>query len=141
MLGGCQSLHTNSKDELGAALCLRPLCRRCAPQQIIAHETGVTDTVDPLGGSYFVEALTNQVESGAYDYFERIDPAGRRDTRAGIRLLPAGDCRRRYIYRQEEDRKERITVGVNDYVAEDGKPVHSRCCGWMRPASSATLPT
>ena len=119
VLGGCQSLHTNSKDEAWALPSAEAALQALRTQQIIAHETGVTDTVDPLGGSYFLEALTNQVESGAYNYFEQIDRHG-----GVIPSLESGFFQREiadaaYIYQQEEDRKERITVGVNDYVKED----------------------
>lgn len=118
VLGGCQSLHTNSKDEAWALPSAEAALQALRTQQIIAHETGVTDTVDPLGGSYFLEALTNQVEAGAYDYFARIDRQG-----GVIPALESGFFQREiadaaYIYQQEEDRKERITVGVNEYVRE-----------------------
>ena len=116
VLGGCQSLHTNSKDEAWALPSADAALQALRTQQIIAHETGVTDTVDPLGGSYFVEALTNQVEARAYDYFGQIDRQG-----GVIPALESGYFQREiadaaYIYQQEEDRRERITVGVNDYV-------------------------
>jgi methylmalonyl-CoA mutase N-terminal domain/subunit len=119
VLGGCQSLHTNSKDEAWALPSAGAALQALRTQQIIAHETGVTDTVDPLGGSYFVEALTNQVEARAYDYFEQIHRQG-----GVIPALEAGYFQREiadaaYIYQQEEDRMERITVGVNDYVDAD----------------------
>ena len=116
VLGGCQSLHTNSKDEAWALPSADAALQALRTQQIIAHETGVTDTVDPLGGSYFVEALTNQVEARAYEYFDQIDRQG-----GVIPALESGYFQREiadaaYIYQQEEDRLERITVGVNDYV-------------------------
>ena len=119
VLGGCQSLHTNGKDEAWALPSADAARQALRTQQIIAHETGVTDTVDPLGGSYFVETLTNQVEAGAYDYFQQIDRHG-----GVIPALESGFFQREiadaaYIYQQEEDRLERITVGVNDYVDED----------------------
>ena len=119
VLGGCQSLHTNSKDEAWALPSAEAALQALRTQQIIAHETGVTDTVDPLGGSYFLETLTNQVEAGAYDYFARIDRQG-----GVIPALESGFFQREiadaaYIYQQEEDRKERITVGVNEYIAAD----------------------
>ena len=119
VLGGCQSLHTNSKDEAWALPSADAALQALRTQQIIAHETGVTDTVDPLGGSYFVEALTNQVEARAYDYFDQIDRQG-----GVIPALESGYFQREiadaaYIYQQEEDRQERITVGVNDYVDAD----------------------
>ena len=119
VLGGCQSLHTNSKDEAWALPSAEAALQALRTQQIIAHETGVTDTVDPLGGSYFLEALTNQVEAGAYDYFQQIDRHG-----GVVPALESGFFQREiadaaYIYQQEEDRRERITVGVNEYVSED----------------------
>ena len=119
VLGGCQSLHTNSKDEAWALPSAEAALQALRTQQIIAHEAGVTDTVDPLGGSYFLETLTNQVEAGAYEYFAQIDRYG-----GVIPSLESGFLQREiadaaYIYQQEEDRRERITVGVNDYVKED----------------------
>ena len=115
VLGGCQSLHTNSKDEAWALPSEEAALQALRTQQIIAHETGVTDTVDPLGGSYFVEVLTNQMESGSYDYFRRIEDVG-----GVIPALESGFLQREiaeaaYIYQMEEDRRERITVGVNEY--------------------------
>ena len=119
VLGGCQSLHTNGKDEAWALPSAEAALQALRTQQIIAHETGVTDTVDPLGGSYFLEALTNQIEAGAYDYFQQIERHG-----GVIPALESGFFQREiadaaYIYQQEEDRRERITVGVNEYVDED----------------------
>ncbi len=119
VLGGCQSLHTNGKDEAWALPSAEAALQALRTQQIIAHETGVTDTVDPLGGSYFLEALTNQVEGRAYDYFQQVDRRG-----GVIPALESGFFQSEiadaaYIYQQEEDRRERITVGVNDYVDED----------------------
>ena len=119
VLGGCQSLHTNGKDEAWALPSAEAALQALRTQQIIANETGVVDTVDPLGGSYFLEALTDQVESGAYDYFERIDRQG-----GVIPALESGFFQREiadaaYIYQREEDSRERITVGVNEYVQDD----------------------
>lgn len=119
VLGGCQSLHTNSRDEAWALPSEEAALLALRTQQIIAHETGVTDTVDPLGGSYFLETLTNQVEAGAYDYFRRVEDLG-----GVIPALKGGFFQREiaeaaYTYQQEEDRKERITVGVNDYLTGD----------------------
>ena len=119
VLGGCQSLHTNGKDEAWALPSEEAALQALRTQQIIAHETGVTDTVDPLGGSYFLETLTNQVEAGGYDYFRRIEDLG-----GVIPGLEAGFFQREiadaaYVYQQEEDRKERITVGVNEYCTGD----------------------
>ncbi len=119
VLGGCQSLHTNGKDEAWALPSEQAALQALRTQQIIAHETGVTGTVDPLGGSYFLEALTNQVEAGAYEYFRRIEDLG-----GVIPALEAGFFQREiaeaaYIYQMEEDRKERITVGVNEYLTDE----------------------
>jgi len=119
VLGGCQSLHTNGKDEAWALPSEDAALLALRTQQIIAHETGVTDTVDPLGGSYFVESMTNQLEAAAYDYFRRIDDMG------GVMVaLESGFLQREiadasYIYQMEEDRKERITVGVNEHCTDD----------------------
>ncbi len=120
VLGGCQSLHTNGKDEAWALPSEDAALQALRTQQIIAHETGVTDTVDPLGGSYFLETLTNQVEAGGYDYFRRIEDLG-----GVIPGLEAGFFQREiadaaYVYQREEDSKERVTVGVNEYVTGDG---------------------
>jgi len=119
VLGGCQSLHTNGKDEAWALPSAEAALQALRTQQIIAHETGVTDTVDPMGGSYFLETLTNQVEASGYDYFRRIEDLG-----GVIPSLESGFFQREiadaaYVYQQEEDRKERITVGVNEYFSDD----------------------
>ena len=115
VLGGCQSLHTNGKDEAWALPSEEAALQALRTQQIIAHETGVTDTVDPLGGSYFLEAMTDELESASYNYFKRIDDIG-----GVIPALETGFLQREigdasYQYQREEDRKERITVGVNEY--------------------------
>ena len=119
VLGGCQSLHTNGKDEAWALPSEQAALQALRTQQIIAHETGVTDTVDPLGGSYYLESLTNRVEAEAYGYFRRIEDVG-----GVVPALESGFFQREigdaaYIYQREEDRKDRITVGVNDYLTED----------------------
>jgi methylmalonyl-CoA mutase N-terminal domain/subunit len=126
VLGGTQSLHTNSMDEAislptdyAARIALRT-------QQIIAHESGVTNTVDPLGGSYFVEALTNRMEAGVEEYLRRIDALG-----GVIPAIRAGFFQREiadsaYRYQREVDAKERIVVGVNEYVVDEPPqiPIH-----------------
>ena len=117
VLGGTQSLHTNSKDEAWALPSEDAALLALRTQQIIAHETGVADTVDPLGGSYFLEELTNQVEHGAYDYFRRIEDVG-----GVIPALESGFLQREiaeaaYRYQREVDTGMQITVGVNDYVS------------------------
>ena len=118
VLGGTQSLHTNSLDEAWALPSEQAALLALRTQQIIAHETGVTDTVDPLGGSYFVEALTNRVEGGAYDYFRRIEDMGGVITALENGFLQREIAEAAYRYQQETDRKERITVGVNEHVSE-----------------------
>jgi len=123
VLGGCQSLHTNGKDEAWALPSEEAALQALRTQQIIAHETGVTDTVDPLGGSYFVETMTNSLEESSYDYFRRIDDIG-----GVIPALETGFLQREiadasYLYQLEEDRKERITVGVNEYNTGDGTEI------------------
>ena len=123
VLGGCQSLHTNGKDEAWALPSKEAALQALRTQQIIAHETGITDTVDPLGGSYFVETMTNNLEEASYEYFRRIDDIG-----GVIPALETGFLQREiadasYVYQLEDDRKERITVGVNEYRTEEGTEI------------------
>ncbi|MCL0053525.1 methylmalonyl-CoA mutase family protein [Dehalococcoidia bacterium] len=123
VLGGCQSLHTNGKDEAWALPSEEAALQALRTQQIIAHETGITDTVDPLGGSYFVETMTNNLEEASYEYFRRIDDIG-----GVIPALETGFLQREiadasYVYQLEDDRKERITVGVNEYWTEEGTQI------------------
>ena len=119
VLGGTQSLHVNSRDEaLGlptegsAQLSLRT-------QQIIAHESGVADVVDPLGGSYFVESLTNELEAQAFEYISRIDEMGGavNAIEQGYQVLEIGESA--YRLQQEIDSGRRIVVGVNRYVTDE----------------------
>jgi len=118
VLGGTQSLHTNSFDE---ALCLpgeEAVRVALRTQQLIAHETGVTDTVDPLGGSYFVEALTNEMEERAMNYIDKIDSMG--GVIAGIEkgFFQKEIADSAYKYQKEVERNERTVVGINDYTVE-----------------------
>jgi methylmalonyl-CoA mutase N-terminal domain/subunit len=121
VLGGTQSLHTNSMDEALALPSEKAVTIALRTQQIIAAESGAANTVDPLGGSYFVEALTNRMEAQARDYFRRIDDLG------GV--LPAiakGFFQKEisdaaYRYQREIDDRTRAIVGVNEYV--DDKPI------------------
>jgi methylmalonyl-CoA mutase N-terminal domain/subunit len=119
VLGGTQSLHTNSMDE-ALALPSEPAARvALRTQQIIAHESGVANTVDPLAGSYFVEAMTNRLEAQAYEYFDRIQKRG-----GVIRAIEAGFFQREiadaaYRYQHEVDTHKRIIVGVNDYASDE----------------------
>jgi methylmalonyl-CoA mutase, N-terminal domain len=124
VLGGTQSLHTNSLDEAWALPTEAAATIALRTQQIIAHESGVTNTADPLGGSYFVETLTNEVERGAWDYIERIDALG-----GMVAAIERGFPQREiadaaYRYQVAVDQKQKIVVGVNDYVI-DGKPIET----------------
>ncbi|MGB9466291.1 MAG: methylmalonyl-CoA mutase family protein [Candidatus Acidiferrum sp.] len=124
VLGGTQSLHTNSLDEAWALPTEFAATIALRTQQIIAHETGVTNTVDPLGGSYFVETLTNEVERGAWDYIEKIDAMGGM-VAAIERSYPQREiAEASYRYQVAVDKKEKIIVGVNDYVAAE-KPLET----------------
>ncbi|HKW87352.1 MAG TPA: methylmalonyl-CoA mutase family protein [Candidatus Acidoferrales bacterium] len=119
VLGGTQSLHTNSLDEAWALPTEFAATIALRTQQIIAHESGVTSTADPLGGSYFVETLTNEVERDAWDYIEKIDALGGM-VPAIERSYPQREiAEASYRYQLAVDRKEKIIVGVNDYVAEE----------------------
>jgi methylmalonyl-CoA mutase, N-terminal domain len=122
VLGGTQSLHTNSLDEAWALPTEFAATIALRTQQIIAHETGVTNTVDPLGGSYFLEALTNEVERGAWEYIDRIDAMGGM-VAAIERSYPQREiAEASYRYQMELDKKEKIMVGVNDFVSQE-KPL------------------
>jgi len=119
VLGGCQSLHTNAKDEAWALPSTETALLALRTQQIIAHESGVTDTVDPLGGSYYLESLTNTIENLSRDYFQRIDDIGGVIPALRSGFLQNEIAEASYIYQLEEDRKERVTVGVNQYSNDD----------------------
>jgi methylmalonyl-CoA mutase N-terminal domain/subunit len=122
VMGGTQSLHTNSLDEAWALPTEFAATIALRTQQIIAHETGVTNTVDPLGGSYFLETLTNEVERGAWDYIEKIDAMGGM-VAAIERSYPQREiAEASYRYQMAVDKKGKIIVGVNDFVSEE-KPL------------------
>lgn len=121
VLGGTQSLHTNSMDETLALPSEKAVKIALRTQQILAYETGVINTVDPLGGSYFVEAETDRLEAEAEAYFEQIDAFG-----GVIPAIEAGFFQREiadaaYRYQIELDKKEKYIVGVNEFVEEDEK--------------------
>ncbi|MGI9146307.1 MAG: acyl-CoA mutase large subunit family protein [Chloroflexota bacterium] len=123
VLGGTQSLHTNSMDEAMALPSERAVRIALRTQQIIAHESGVVNTVDPLGGSFAIEALTDRMEDGCLDYFARIDAMG-----GMLSAIEAGFPQREiadsaYRYQQEVDSKQRILVGVNDYLGGNEEPI------------------
>src|ERR1700739_4770993 len=119
VLGGTQSLHTNSLDEAWALPTEFAATIALRTQQIIAHETGVTNTVDALAGLYFVETLTNEVARGAWDYIEKIDSLGGM-VAAIERAYPQREiAEASYRYQMAVDKKEKIIVGVNDFVSEE----------------------
>jgi methylmalonyl-CoA mutase N-terminal domain/subunit len=123
VLGGTQSLHTNSFDEALALPTEHAVRLALRTQQVIAHETGVVNTIDPLGGSYYLEQLTTELERQAYDYFERIDELG------GVIPAIEQNFQQREIaeasfrYQSEVERGERVVVGVNRYQQEDEQPI------------------
>ena len=123
VLGGTQSLHTCSLDEVHGLPTEEAATIALRTQQVIAEESGVTNTIDPLGGSYFIEALTNEMEAQAMAYIQKIDDLGG--------MLPAIErnypqqeiAKAAYTYQKQLERKERIMVGVNKYVTEDVLPI------------------
>ncbi len=120
VLGGCQSLHTNALDEALALPTEDAALLALRTQQIVAHETGVTNTVDPVGGSYAVETLTDEIESRAKEYIVRIDALG-----GMLRAIETGYVqgeiqKAAYEYQRAIERGEQIVVGVNQFVAEKG---------------------
>jgi methylmalonyl-CoA mutase N-terminal domain/subunit len=123
VLGGTQSLHTNSYDEALALPTEEAVRLALRTQQVIAHESGVTNTIDPLGGSYFVEALTDKMERNAYAYFAKIDDLGGM-VEAVKRSFPQREIAdAAFRYQQEVDSGERVVVGVNRHVAERESPL------------------
>jgi len=123
VLGGTQSLHTNSMDEAMALPSERPVRIALRTQQIIAHESGVANTVDPLGGSYAIEALTSRMEEGCFDYFSRIDAMGGMLSAIEMGFPQREIADSAYRYQQEVDSKQRILVGVNDYLQGNEEPI------------------
>ncbi len=123
VLGGTNSLHTNSLDEALALPTAEAATLALRTQQIIAHESGVTNVVDPLGGSYFVEKLTQDMVDGATAYFDAIDRMGGM-VEAIERGFPQKEITESaYRFQQAVDRREKIIVGVNDFVQEDEPPI------------------
>jgi len=119
VLGGTQSLHTNSFDEALALPTEEAVRVALRTQQVIAFESGVANTPDPLGGSWFVERLTDEMEAAAYDYFARIDELGGM-VEAIRRNFPQREIAdASFTYQREVDERRRIVVGVNDFVQED----------------------
>ena len=123
VLGGTQSLHTNSLDEAWALPTEDAVTLALRTQQVLAHESGVTQTVDPLAGSYFIEKLTLETERACHEYFQKIDAMG-----GMISALECGYPQKEihdaaYAYQQAIERKEKIIVGVNEYVTEEDRPI------------------
>jgi len=123
VLGGTQSLHTNSLDEAWALPTEEAVTIALRTQQVIAHESGITNTVDPLAGSYFVEKLTLETERACYEYFDKIDALG-----GMVAAIEKGFPQKEihdaaYAYQQAVERKEAIIVGVNDFVTEEERPI------------------
>ena len=121
VLGGTQSLHTNSMDETLALPSEKAVKIALRTQQVLAHETGVSYTSDPLGGSYYVEMMTNRMEDAAEEYFEKIDKLGGVIPAIEKSFFQQEIARAAYLYQQEIDKKDRIIVGVNGFVEEGGK--------------------
>ena len=126
VLGGTQSLHTNSFDEALALPTEDAVRLALRTQQVIAHETGVVNTADPLGGSYFLEHLTDELERQAYAYFERIDERGGVIEAIKQNFFQAEMAEASFRYQQEVEAGERVIVGVNRFVSEDddAPPLH-----------------
>jgi len=123
VLGGTQSLHTNSYDEALALPTEEAVTIALRTQQVIAHETGVTNTVDPLGGSYFVEALTDELEQRCYEYFAKIDQLGGM-VEAVKRNYPQREIAdAAFALQLQIDGGERVVVGVNRYALEEEQPL------------------
>jgi methylmalonyl-CoA mutase, N-terminal domain len=123
VLGGTQSLHTNSLDEAWALPTEEAVTLALRTQQVLAHESGVTHTADPLGGSYFLEKLTLDTERACYDYFHKIDSMG-----GMVPAIERGYPQKEihdaaYAYQQAVERKEKIIVGVNDFLTEENRPI------------------
>lgn len=122
VLGGTQSLHTNSKDEALALPTEEAVMTALRTQQIVAHESGVTNTVDPLAGSYYIEAKTNEIEEAAMEYIKRIDEIG-----GAAKAIDEGYIQREimdaaYNYQKDVEDGEAIVVGVNKYQIEEETP-------------------
>jgi methylmalonyl-CoA mutase N-terminal domain/subunit len=123
VLGGTQSLHTNSFDEALALPTEDAVRIALRTQQVIAHETGVVNTIDPLGGSYFVESLTDRLEAEAYDYFSRIEKLGGVVAAIKENFFQREIAEASYRYQSEIEAEQRVVVGVNRYQLEDEVPI------------------
>src|SRR5450432_3560373 len=123
VLGGCQSLHTNSLDEALARPTEDAALIALRTQQIIAHETGVTNTIDPVAGSYAIESLTNEIESAAQSYIAKIDAMGGMLKAIESGYVQAEIQKAAYDYQRSVERHEQVVVGVNEFVAEEERAI------------------
>jgi methylmalonyl-CoA mutase N-terminal domain/subunit len=123
VLGGTQSLHTNSFDEALALPTEHAVRLALRTQQVIAHETGIVNTIDPLGGSYHLERLTNELERQTYEYFDRIEKLGGVVAAIEENFMQREIAEASYRYQSEVERGERVVVGVNRYELEDEPPL------------------
>ena len=123
VLGGTQSLHTNSFDEALALPTEDAVRIALRTQQVIAHESGAVNAIDPLGGSYHVESLTNTLEAQAYEYFDRIDALGGVIPAIKENFFQREIAEASYRYQSEVESGKRVVVGVNRYVLEDEEPI------------------
>jgi methylmalonyl-CoA mutase, N-terminal domain len=123
VLGGTQSLHTNSFDEALALPTENAVRLALRTQQVIAHEVGAVNTIDPLGGSYYVEQLTNELERQAYDYFDRIEKLGGVIPAIEENFMQREIAEASYRYQSEVEANQRVIVGVNRYQLEDEVPI------------------
>src|SRR5216117_3992755 len=123
VLGGTQSLHTNSFDEALALPTENAVRLALRTQQVIAHETGVVNTIDPLGGSYYLEDLTKRLEREAYDYFDRIEKLGGVVAAIKENFFQREIAEASFRYQAEVEARQRIVVGVNRYELEHERPV------------------
>ncbi len=125
VLGGTQSLHTNSYDEALALPTEDAVRVALRTQQVIAEETGVANTIDPFGGSYAIEAMTDRMEEAAYEYFAKIDELGGMVEAVKLSYPQREIADAAFRYQQEVDAGERIVVGVNGYRVDDEEPIHT----------------
>ena len=123
VLGGCQSLHTNSLDEALALPTEDAALIALRTQQIIAHETGVANTIDPVAGSYAIESLTDEIEAGALTYMEKIDAMGGMLRAIEGGFVQAEIQKAAYDYQRSVEKKEQIVVGVNEFTANEERAI------------------
>ncbi len=123
VLGGCQSLHANALDEALALPTESAALLALRTQQILAYETGVAHTIDPVGGAYTIEKLTDEIEAGARGYLEKIDALGGMLRAVETGYVQAEIQKAAYEYQQAVERGEQVVVGVNRFTAEEGKPI------------------